>query len=113
MAKQDWKMAFIVLVCVMAGFFLAGSGILSSAHGQSEGQAGGVICVVGEERNGFAPIVLVDVPDQTVLVYEYSYANDRIELTSARTFKWDRRLMEYNTRGPTFDEVRLEVESRR
>ena len=109
MARQDWKTGLIVLVSVTAGFLLAGSGILSSAHGQSEGQAGGVICVVGQERNGFAPIVLVDVPDQTIMVYEYSYANDKIELTSARTFRYDRRLTEYNIRGPTVEQVQRQV----
>lgn len=106
MARQDWKTALIVLLSVMAGFFLAGSGVLSSAYGQSEGRAGDVVCVVGQERNGFAPIVLVDLSDQTILVYEYSYANDRIELTSARTYRFDKLMTEYNIRGLTVEQVR-------
>ncbi|MGD2174201.1 MAG: hypothetical protein PVJ27_02270 [Candidatus Brocadiaceae bacterium] len=106
MMQHDWKTALIVLVAVVAGSLLAGAGFSRGAGAQSEGSAGGVICVVGQERSGYAPIVLVDVPDQTLVVYEYSYANDRIELTSVRSFSFDKRLVDWQTEPPTLDEVR-------
>lgn len=110
MQKQDWKTALIVVLAVVVGFFLADSGILSKkAYAQSEGQTSGVICVVGEQVNGYAPVILVDVPEQTILVYEYSYGTDRIELTAARTFRFDKKLIAYQSEGPTVEEVRQEV----
>ena len=92
MVKKGWKTVLIAVVCVAAGYLLGGGGIRSRAYGQSEGVASGVICVVGQQRAGFAPIVIVDVPDQTLLVYEYSYGNDRIELTAVRSFRFDKLL---------------------
>lgn len=109
MSGQEWKTAVIVLVCLTAGVLLGGSRILSKAYGQSEGRTAGVICVVGEDRNGYAPIVLIDVPDQTILVYEYSYGNDSLELATARTFRFDKLLVDYNTEGVSVEEVRREV----
>ncbi len=110
MGKQELKTALIVLVSVLAGAYLAGGlGSSNRAYAQGEGQASGVICVVGQGYSGYAPIVLVDVPDQTLLVYEYSYGNNRIELTAARTFRYDRRLNEFGVNGPTVEEVRQAV----
>ncbi|NLW49450.1 MAG: hypothetical protein GXY85_01220 [Candidatus Brocadiaceae bacterium] len=106
MAQGSWKTAVVAVVGVAAGLALAGSGLMGSAQAQSEGAAGGMICVVGQELQGTAPIVLVDVRDQSLLVYEYSYYNDRISLTSARTFRFDKQLTEYQTSGPNVDLVR-------
>ena len=113
MAKDTWKTVVIVLVSVTAGFCLAGSGLLSRADAVSEGQTQGVIALMGDVSANNAPIVLVDVPDQTVLVYEYSYQNDRIELTSARTFRYDKLLQDWETDGPTVEQVRQAVQSQR
>ena len=113
MANKEWRTAFIVLVSLVAGAFLAGSGILPGARAQSEGRAGNIICVMGRDRNGYAPIVLVDGREQTVLVYEYSYANHRIELTSARTYEFDRLINEFNIEGITVKKVRQEVTQQR
>jgi len=105
-------MALVALVAVAAGFVLAGSGVLRSAQAQSEGRTSGVICVVGQEVNGYAPIVLVDVPDQSIMVYEYSYGNDRIELTAARTYRFDKQMADWQTEGPTVETVRQWVTRR-
>ena len=108
-SRGDYKTALIVLVSVMAGVLLAGSGMLPVAQGLSEGRAGDVVCVVGEERNGVAPIILVATRDETLLAYEYSYANDQIELKSARTYQFDRRIREFNIDGITVEQVAREV----
>jgi hypothetical protein len=105
MIRLDWRLALVVLVSVMAGFFLAGSGTLPSAHGQIEGQAGGVICVAGEVSSGYAPIILVDVPDQVLLFYEYSYLGRNIKFVAARSYRFDRRLTEFNNLAPTVQEI--------
>jgi len=110
MGKQEFKTALIVLVSVLAGAYLAGGlGLSNRAYGQSEGQTAGVICVVGGQLSGYAPIFVIDVPDQTLLVYEYSYGDNNIELTAARTFRYDKKLPEFGNEGPTVEEVRQAV----
>jgi hypothetical protein len=109
MANREWKVAFLVLLSVVAGVLLAGRGVLPAARGQSEGRAGNLICVLGENLRGYAPIVLVDGQERTILVYEYSYGDDRIELTSARTFEFDRLIKEYNVEGLSVGQVQSEV----
>lgn len=105
MAAKNWQLALVALVALVAGFVLAGGG-LSRVDAQSEGRTAGVICVMGEQLNGSAPLVIVDVPDQSVVIYEYDYRNDRIELTAARTYQYDKLLPNFNTEGPTVEEVR-------
>jgi len=113
MTGQAWKTALVVLVAVATGVLIGGSRLLPGAYGVAEGQSGGVIALVGDEINQTAPIVLVDVPDQTVLIYEYNYQSDEIELTSARTFRYDKRLAEFQTRGVSVQEVRDYVSQQR
>ncbi|MHC4479457.1 MAG: hypothetical protein ACYS8K_01305 [Planctomycetota bacterium] len=109
MEARDWKTILIVLLVVAVGVLLAGGGFRSRAYGQSEGRTSGVICVVGQAVNQFAPIVLVDVPDQTIMVYEYSYQNDDIELTAVRTYRYDKLLKEFHPEGASVEEVRRHV----
>ena len=99
MAQATWKMAVVAVVALAAGLVLGGSGLLGSVQAQSEGSASGVICVMGQERNGSAPIVLVDAREQSLMVYEYSYGNDRIELTAARTYQFDKQMTDWQTEG--------------
>ncbi|MFO7956981.1 MAG: hypothetical protein R6X33_07750 [Candidatus Brocadiia bacterium] len=110
MTGENWKTAAIVLLAVALGVLLGGSRLTNRAHAQSEGSSGGLIAVMGEVAGNDAPLILVDVPDQTIMVYEYSYSGDTIELTSARTYRWDKRLTDYETDGPSVDEVRAFVE---
>jgi len=108
MAMRDVKVAALVLVCVVAGFCLAG-GLLPRAYGASEGMTSGVICVVGDERNGYAPVVVLDVSEQTIVIYEYSYLARHIRLSSARTYRFDKQLPDYETDGVSVEEVRRAV----
>jgi hypothetical protein len=110
--NKPWTVAGVVLVAVMAGFLLAGTGTVPKAYGQVEGRTSGNICLIGQVANQYAPIVLVDVPNQTIMVYKYSYLNDRIELTSARTYQYDKLLKEYQIKGVTVDQVRQAVGAR-
>ena len=109
MASQGWKTPLIVLVSVAVGLLLADGTILSRADAQSEGRTSGVICVMGEAVNQNAPIVLIDIPEQTILVYEYSYQNNESELTATRTYRFDRLLREFRNDGVSVDEVARQV----
>jgi len=100
--------AVLAVLCVAAGFLLAG-GVLPRAYGASEGMTSGLICVVGSERNLNAPIVIVDVSEQTMVVYDYSYSARRVQLASVRTYRFDRQLVDYQTEGVSVEEVRRAV----
>ena len=106
MTDRTWKTALVVLAAVATGVLISNSGILPRAQGIAEGQSGGVICLIGEQFSQDAPIILVSVPDQTVLIYNYNYSNRDIRLSSARTFKFDKLLTDWQTKGPTVEEVR-------
>ncbi len=107
---KDWRTVAIVLLSVMVGILLAGAGVLPSAQAQMMGgRSGSIVCLVGEELNGYAPIILMDEPDQTILVYEYSYRDNEIELTSARTYRFDKLLTEFNIQGPSVGDVQRRV----
>lgn len=106
MATKELKLAAVVLVAMSLGFFLAGGGFLPKAHGQSEGMTSGVICVVGEVFGAYAPIIVVSVPDQSLIVYEYSYQGRQIRLAGARTYQYDKLLQDYQNARPTVQEVR-------
>jgi len=110
MGRQDVKMALMVLLGMAAGALLVQSGLLfPKAYAQSEGRAGNVICVVGEESNQYAPVVLVDTLDQTIMVYRYSYSDYEIKLTAVRTYQWDKKLVEWPEVRPTVQQVRQQV----
>jgi hypothetical protein len=106
MMGREWKTALVVLAAVAVGVLLGGSGVISRAYAVSTGQSSGVVALLGDERSGAAPIILVDIPDETVIAYEYSYSNNEIELTSARTFRYDKLLTDWQSSGPSVDEVR-------
>ncbi len=106
MAARDWKMVVVALGALTVGLVLGGNNRFERAQAATQGQSGGVIALIGDEASQRAPIVLVDVPDQSVIVYEYNYLNDEIELTSVRSFEYDKLLKEWQTGGPTVEEVR-------
>ncbi len=106
MAAKELKVAAVILVSLVVGFLLAGGSVLPKASGQGEGMTQGVMVVVGDAYAGYAPIVLMDIPDQSILVYEYSYSARQIKLTSARTYRFDKLLTDFQTGPPTVDQVR-------
>jgi len=91
----------LVVVCVMGTALLP-----RRAAAQADGQAGNVTIVLAEMRNGSVPIVLVDGTEQTLLVYEYDYGSDEIELQCARTYRFDKLLTEFNSGRPSVEDVR-------
>ena len=113
MGAREWKMVVVALVALIAGMLLAGRGVLPAVQAQIGGQAGNVICVVGQERNGYAPIVVVDTREETLLAYRYSYSDYTIEFTSARTYNFDKQMKEFNIKGVSVGAVAGQVTGRR
>lgn len=109
MLARNWRTLAVAAVAFAVGLLVAGGGLLSRAEAQSEGRTTGVIGLVGSPSAQIAPIVLIDVPDETIIVYSYDYRSNRIELTGARTYRFDKLLQDFNIRGVTVEEVRRAV----
>ena len=109
MLARNWRTLAVAAMAFAVGVALTGGGLLRRAEAQSEGQTTGVICVVGAPSAQIAPIVIVDVPDQTMVVYKFDYRSNQVELSSARTYRFDKLLQDYNTRGASVEEVRRAV----
>jgi len=110
--KDKWQTLALMLAALLLGGILGRQGLFPGAEAQGESAAGRVAVVVGPERNGYAPIVLVDSLEQSIMVYEYSYAGRRIELESARTYRFDKQLMEFKTGEPSVRQVQDMVQRR-
>jgi len=94
-------------LAVLFGCLIGGNNFFSRAEAQvAGGQAGGVICVVGEQYQGYLPIVLVDTREQRLLVYEYYYPGNSIELQACRPYMFDRVMPPYHNRGITVNDVK-------
>ena len=104
--NKNWQSAVLLLAALALGFVLARDGILPGAQAQGDGAAGHVICVMGLERSSHAPVVLVDTLEQSILVYDYSYASRNLKLESARTYRFDKMLIEFENSGPSIGDVR-------
>ena len=116
--KERWQsVAFLAAMALMLGYILGQSSFFSPAQAQGEGMAAGrVICVVGAVANNRAPIFLVDTLEQTLLVYDYNYTARNMYLKAARTYRYDKQLIDFNTpgsQGPTVPEVSRLVERQR
>jgi len=103
--KEKWQTAVLLLAAVLLGCILGQSGIFPRAQAQVEAGAGRVAVVMGSERQGYAPIVLVDTLEQTVVVYEYGYGARSLALESARSYRFDKQLPDWHTRPPTIVDV--------
>ena len=103
--KNKWQAVALALMALVLGYVLGHNGLFPGAQAQSESAAGRVAVVMGSERNGYVPIVLVDTLEQTLMIYEYSYAGRRMELKSARTYRFDKQLMEFRVGEPSVRQI--------
>ena len=113
MSKNWQSSAILVLVALGVGYMLGRGAMMPGAHAQGESRAGNVALVIGPERNGEAPIVLVDALESSLMVYEYDYRDRGLTFRSARTFRYDRQLIEFNNDDPSVQTVRTQIQKQR
>ena len=110
--KERWHSTIaLVMVALTLGFVLGRSSVFPRAEAQGEATAGRVAALLGSPASSgqtvYAPIVVVDSLQQSLMIYEYSYRSRSIELKAARTFRWDKEIVELNngTGGPSVKQV--------
>jgi hypothetical protein len=109
MNAHRWKVSCLIIAGIALGALLSGRGGLPRVQAQGDGAAGNVVVVVGNEVSREMPIFLVDTAEQTLLVYQWDYSGEDIELMAARTYRFDRLLTEFNVDGVSVEDVRREI----
>jgi hypothetical protein len=112
MTRTDaWKLGVLLPAALALGYIVASGAFSSPAHAQGDGEARGIICLVGGLRQGgdTAPIVLVDTAEQTMMVYKFDYGHEDVEFVASRTFRFDKLVTEFNIDGASVDAVRRRV----
>ncbi len=111
-----------LLLAVIAGsLLLRGSGgaevrlpsLLAVASAQNTppiAGGAGVFIMPGQLGEKIWGVYLLDVDAQTLAAYAYDARSGRLKLAAARSYRYDRRLEDFNTSDPSPDEVRQLVE---
>ena len=74
--------------------------------------ADGVFAVQANLGTNIHGLYLIDTKNQTILLYRYGGIRSRgLSLLSARSFRYDRQLLDFNSGKPSPDEVRELVEA--
>lgn len=68
-----------------------------------------ILAVAGRLTSDTSGLFLVDLDNETILVYQYSSGKNRLRFSAARTFAYDRRLKDYST-SPSPEQIRRMVE---
>lgn len=111
-----WVNAALLGVIALSLVSRGGTGVpefLPAAYAQNQAPiagGGGVFIMPGQLSGNTWGVYLLDVDQQTLAVYTYRPGERQLSLLAARTYRYDRRLTNYNTgggnAGPSPDEVR-------
>lgn len=108
--RERWHTAaLLALLAMMFGYVLGHSGILPSVQAQGEGGGGRIICIVGSaggRQSNYAPIIVVDTLERSLVVYDYNYTSRNVYLKAARSYEYDTQLIDYNAEGAERRSVR-------
>src|SRR5882672_6611122 len=103
-----------LLICILVAMLSRGSSISVLPQAMAEAPpiagGGGVYLMPGQLSPGVWGVYMMDIDAQTLMVYQYTPGDNLLKLKASRSFKYDRRLMNFNTGSPSPDEVKALVE---
>lgn len=112
--------ALLAVIAVVLAFRASGErlpGFLPAAYGQAGAGftppiagGGGVFIMPAQFSQSVWGVYLLDIDAQTIAAYTYQPGPKRLDLVAARTYRFDRRLQNFNTGVPSPEEVRELVE---
>jgi hypothetical protein len=113
--ERRWLLSALVVLSALCLFFI-GSKLGSPAKAQAELQTGtesGILVIpVQIERDSYG-LAMVDTVGQTLWIYELNSrgpVHNRLRLLAARSWRYDRRLQQYNTAEPRPEQVKRLLE---
>jgi len=71
---------------------------------------GGVYLMPGQLSPGAFGVYMMDIDAQTLMVYQYTPGDNLLKLKASRSFKYDRRLQNFNSGAPSPAEVKELIE---
>jgi len=83
--------------------------VLSAAYAQNQqpiAGGGGVFIMPAQFKENVWGCYLLDVDSQTLCAYQYFAGDKNLRLAAARSYKWDRRLENFNTSDPNPRQVK-------
>ncbi|HNX27264.1 MAG TPA: hypothetical protein PKK48_07640 [Phycisphaerae bacterium] len=96
---------FMAAGALLTGLFVSMDNAVAQTPAVGAGN-NGVYIVAGQISSNTYGLYLVDYENQTICVYQYSPGDRKLRLMSARTYRFDVNLDEFNTSDPTPREVR-------
>jgi hypothetical protein len=111
LASALWVNAGLLAVILIVLLTRSGvPSILPAAYGQVPQQqpiagGGGVFVMPAQMSSNVWGAYLLDVDSQTLAAYQYFPGEKKLRLAASRSYKWDRRLENFNTDNPTPGEV--------
>ena len=105
-----WANAALLAVIALALLSRSNVPSMSSmAFGQNQppiAGGAGVFVMPGQTASNVWGAYLLDVDAQTLCVYQYFPGDKSLKLSAARSYKYDRKLENFNTSNPTPREVK-------
>lgn len=112
--SRPLAVALYVNAALLAGILLVlltrnnAPSLLPAAMGQVQqpiAGGGGVFIMPGQLSPNTWGMYMMDIDAQTLMVYQYTPGDNLLRLKASRSFKFDRRLQNFNTGQPTPAEV--------
>ncbi len=98
-----------LLACILVAMLARGSSpVLTAPAMADQGQigGGGVYLMPGQIAPNVFGVYMLDIDAQTLMVYQYAPGERQLSLKAARSYRYDRRLQNFNTGSPTPAEVK-------
>ena len=104
MKREPWVVtALVAVIASLATLIVVDFAGRRETYAQGSAQTGYLAVIAGSIiRDRMMPIVIVDAQAQVIMTYDYICSGGtrrELELTTARSFKYDRRLLDYNIRN--------------
>ena len=103
MNRQQWMIVGLVAVVASLATLLAADLLGARRAYAQEGSQTGYIAVVAAPvvRSRLIPLVIVDMQAMSIMTYDYEIGGNyrNLNLTCVRSFKYDRKLVDYSHRN--------------
>ena len=100
----------VLLACILVALLARGSSPSFLAPAMADqppiAGGGGVYLMPGQLSPNVWGVYMMDIDAQTLMVYQYTPGDNLLKLKASRSFKYDRRLTNFNTGSPTPAEVK-------
>ena len=106
-----WANAALLAIILIVMLTRNGSvpSLLPAAYAQNQqpiAGGGGVFIMPAQFKENVWGCYLLDVDSQTICAYQYFAGDKNLRLAAARSYRWDRRLENFNTSDPNPRQVK-------